>query len=212
MQAEPVRIPARVSNQVRTTMTAPTIRGYVLTQSVSFIESGYFDPQQQSQIMKALPAEVLDALPNIRPQQWYPRDLQVSMHRAVASVRNTEADTYNDFVAYGAYVCQEATSTFLRFLLRVLTPSLFAKKIPDVWLRDHHGSGCFEVDLERADEGVIHLRLLGAGGFDHIAIPGIGFITHVLKSMGKSDVRMTQKGWSLATPAPNEVSYELIWK
>ena len=192
-------------------MTAPVIRGYVLTQSLTFIESGYFDAQQSSQIMKALPAEVLRALPEIQPQQWYPRDLQIAMHRAIASVRNTEADIYNDFVAYGGWVCREATNTFLRLFLRLLTPTLFAKKIPNFWQRDHRGSGHFEVDLQRADQGVVQLRLLGAGGFDHIAIPGIGFITHVLKAMGKADVRMTQQGWSLATPAPNEVSYEITW-
>jgi hypothetical protein len=193
-------------------MTDSVFRGYVLTQSVSFIESGYFDPQQSSQIMRALPAEVLNALPNIKPQQWYPRGLQISMHRAIAGVRNTEAEIYNDFVAYGAYVCREATNTFLRLFLKLLTPTLFAKKIPEVWQRDHRGSGHFEVDVQRANEGIIQLRLSGAGGFDHIAIPGIGFITHVLKSMGKSDVRMTQQGWSLATPAPDQVSYEITWK
>jgi len=192
-------------------MTIPMVRGYVLVQSLSFIESSYFDAQARRRIMDAVPSEVMKALPDLKPHQWYPRDTLIALQRAVAGSKDTEREIYDVLVAYGVHVCQEATNTFLRILLRLLTPGLFAKKIPDFWRRDHQGSGQFEVDVQRANEGIIKLRLVGAGGFDHIAIPSIGFVTHVLKGMGKSDVRMTQKGWSLATPAPNEVDYEILW-
>ena len=56
------------------------------------------------------------------------------------------------------------------------------------------------------------MRLIGADGFDHIGVAGIGFLTFGLKTMGKRDVQVTQTGWSLATPAPHEVIYDVRWK
>ncbi|HEU4582614.1 MAG TPA: hypothetical protein VFS67_30365 [Polyangiaceae bacterium] len=188
------------------------LRGYILKQSVSFIESDYFSPQTRRAIFDGLPPEVSSALPVIKPAEWYSRDYLMEMLRGIARVKNTDAGAYEDLVAYGTYVSTEATNTFLKLLLKMLTPTLFAKKIPEVWQRDHRNSGAFEVDVQHANEGLIKLRLVGAGGFDHVGITSIGFISNALKTMGKSDVRMTQTGWSLATPGPDRIDYELRWK
>jgi hypothetical protein len=191
--------------------TSPVVRGYVLTQSISFIESDHFEPQMRRHMMESLPSDVVNALPGIKPQQWYSRDLLVALQRAVASSRDTEAGVYDILIAYGAHVCGEATNTFLKLLLKILTPALFAKKIPDFWQRDHRNSARFTVDVQRADQGLIKMHMTDAAGFDHIAIPSMGFVLHALTLMGKKNVRMTQQGWSLATPGPNDVDYEVSW-
>src|SRR5262249_7139180 len=128
------------------------------------------------------------------------------------AVKNDEEGSYKDLVASGSFVAAEATNTFLKLLLKVLTPVLYAKKTPDFWARDHRGSGHFEVDAQNADKGRIIMRLVGADGFDHVGIAGIGFLTFGLTAMGKRDFKITQRGWSLATPSPHEVIYDIAWK
>jgi hypothetical protein len=96
--------------------------------------------------------------------------------------------------------------------MKILTPTLFAKKVPELWERDHRGSGHFEADVSHADEGRIGMKLVGADGFDHIGIAAIGFITFGLNNMGKTNIQVKQTGWSLATPSPHEVAYEITWK
>ena len=193
-------------------MTTPMLRGYILKQTVSFIESDYFQPQARQTILESLTPEVANALPAIKPAEWYTRDYLMDMLRGIARIKNTDDGVYEDLVAYGTYVSTEATNTFLKLMLKMLTPTLFAKKIPDVWQRDHRNSGTFEVDVQHANEGLIKLRLVGAGGFEHVGITSIGFISSAMKIMGKKDIRMTQKGWSLATPGPDRIDYELRWK
>ncbi len=134
------------------------------------------------------------------------------MLRGIASVKNDDEGSYNDLVASGRFVATEATNTFLKLFMKVLTPTLFAKKVPDIWERDHKGSGRFETDVTKADEGRIGMKLVGADGSDHIGIAAIGFITYGLNNMGKRDIKVKQTGWSLATPSPHEVSYEITWK
>lgn len=192
-------------------MTTPTLRGYTVKQTVDFIKSGYFEPDVSRRIMDGLPPEIVLALPSLKPAEWYPREYLMAMLKGIAAVKSHDVGSYQDLVAYGNYVATEATNTFLKLLLKMLTPTLFAKKVPEFWQRDHRGSGHFEVDVQRANEGIIAMRLVGIGGFDHIGVAAIGFISCGLKTMGKKDVQVKQSGWSMATPSPDEVNYEVTW-
>jgi len=194
-----------------TQMTTPMLRGYTVKQTADFVESSYFEPQVRRKIMENLPTDVKAALPHLKPAEWYPRDYAMSMLRGIANVKNDDVGSYNDLLAYGSWVATEATNTFLKLFMKILTPTLFAKKVPEMWLRDHRGSGTFEVDVSRTDNGRIGMRLVGADGFDHIGIAAIGFITFGLNAVGKQGVQVVQSGWSMATPSPHVVSYEATW-
>jgi len=192
-------------------MTTPMLRGYTVKQTADFVQSGYFSPQVSRDIMEQLPDEVRAALPNLKPAEWYPREYAMSMLRGIAAVKNDDVGSYTDLLAYGSWVATEASNTFLKLFLKILGPTLFAKKVPDLWLRDHRGSGNFEVDVSRADQGRIGMKLVGADGFDHIGIAAIGFISFGLEAVGKRGVQVVQSGWSMATPSPHTVSYEATW-
>jgi hypothetical protein len=192
-------------------MTTPMLRGYTVKQTAAFVESDYFDPQIRRRIMEQLPQQVKTALPAIKPAEWYPREYVMAMLKGIADVKKDDVGSYNDLVAYGCFVATEATNTFLKLMMKILTPTLWAKKIPELWLRDHQGSGHIEVDVSQADRGRIGMRLVGADGFDHIGAAAIGFFVFGLSALGKQGVQVTQTGWSMATPAPHEVKYEATW-
>ena len=192
-------------------MTTPMLRGYMVKQGTSFLESDYFEPAIRRRLIEQLPADVKAALPTIKPAEWYPRDFLVPVMQGIASVKNDNVGSYNDLVAYGSWCATEATNTFLKLFMKILTPTLFAKKVPEMWQRDHRGSGGFEVDVSRAEAGRIGMRLVGAEGFDHVGITAIGFITFGLNAVGKKGVKVVQSGWSMTTPSPHEVTYEATW-
>lgn len=95
-------------------------------------------------------------------------------------------------------------------MMRIMTPILFAKKIPDFFRRDHT-VGRFEADTSRADQALITLRLTDVAGFDHIGIVAIGWIRFGMAALGKKNVTITQRGWTLAAPAPQDIEYEIRW-
>lgn len=192
-------------------MNEPMLRGYTVKQTQSFVESSYFEPHVRKRILDDLPPEVAAALPKIKPADWYPREYVMAMLRGIAAVKNDDAGSYEDLVAYGRFVATEATNTFLKLFMKILTPTLFAKKVPEIWQRDHKGSGHFEVDVTHVGEGRIAMKLVGADGFDHIAPSAIGFITFALNTMGKKNVSVKQEGWSIATPSPHVVNYDVTW-
>jgi hypothetical protein len=188
----------------------PMIRGYSVKQQLNFLETQY-EPALSEQLLNRIPADVRKTLSDIKPAEWYPRRHSVELLRAIASHRgNDEQAVKDDLVRCGTFIATEASNTFLKILMKMLTPALFAKKIPDFWQRDQRG-GHIEVGTSDANKGRMQLRLRDVEGFDHIAIISIGWMIFGMTAMGKTDVQVTQQGWSLQTPGPREVTYDLKW-
>lgn len=188
----------------------PMIRGYSVKQQFTFLETQY-DSRVRDQLIAAIPDDVQRALREVKPGEWYPRYYSVCVLRAIASHHHTdEGKVYDDLVRCGTFIATEATNTFLKLLMKLLTPTLFAKKIPEFWERDQKG-GRFEVDLADAKDGRLQLALRDVEGFDHIGALGVGWISFALRAMGKSDVNVKQRGWSLASPGPKDVTYDVSW-
>jgi hypothetical protein len=196
-----------------TTTTTPMARGYAITRTVDFIRSGYFTADVSKRIIDDLPPDVRQALSSIKPAGWYPREYMIPLMKGIANVKNDDVGSAHDLAAYGQSVATEATNTFLQILMKLMTPSLFAKKLPDFYQRDHKGSGRFEVDLQDINHKRFRVRLVGAEGFDHIGAASVGFFRFGIEAIsGAGSVEIQQKGWSMATPAPTEVTYDLILK
>jgi hypothetical protein len=191
-------------------MTTGYLRGYSIKQTAVFIDH-HFDGETARRLKDGFPSELKTALPTLKPAEFYPRELEIALLRSIASVKNNDQGSYADLLACGEFVASEATNTFLRLMMKMLTPTMFAKKVPEFWDRDNKNNGHFQVDLSGATQGKFNMALVGADGFDHMPITSIGWITFGLKAMGKRDVRVTQTGWGMATPSPHEVKYEFAW-
>lgn len=187
----------------------PMIRGYSIKQQLHFLEQ--CEPEVLSRWLATVPPDVKSTLDGLKAAEWYPRKYSVDILRAIAAHHGSnERATYDAMGHCGTFIAEEATNTFLKLLMKVLTPGLFAKKIPEFWKRDHTG-GHFEVNTEGAKTGSLELELCDVEGFDHIGAVAIGWMTYGFTAMGKRDVVVTQKGWSLATPGPANIRYHVRW-
>lgn len=190
-------------------MTAPMIRGYAIIQTAKYLQT-QFPAEKSRRGLDTLPPRLRDEIPAWEPGNWYPRETTIALYNAIAAIRNDESGSYDDLVGCGEFIASEATNTFLRLMMRIMTPILFAKKIPDFFRRDH-SAGRFEADTSRADEGLIALRLTDVEEFDHIGVVAIGWIKFGMKALGKKGVTITQRGWTLAAPGPKDIAYEIRW-
>ena len=191
------------------TTNAPQIRGYSLKQTAKYLDTK-FDAETRRRTAEGLPAAVRSMMSEFQPAEWYPREYSAALFRAIAAAKHDEQGSYHDLVQCGEYIASEATNTFLKLLMRIMSPTLFAKKVPEFWQRDQRG-GFFEVDTSRADDKRIGMRLAEVSGYDHIGIVSIGWIQFGMTALGKKDVKVQQEGWSLAKPGPTEIKYEITW-
>ena len=189
-------------------MSERLTRGYAIQQIADYIDRTY-DADARARLYEAIPGEVRTMLPDLKPTAWYPWEFNAGMLRGVASIGSDEASVYAELVKCGESIATEATNTFLRFLMKILTPTVFAKKVPDFWRRDNK-SGALSSDTSEASEGRIRMSLSDVGGYDHIGAATVGWITFGMKATGK-DVTVEQSGWSLDNPAPERVDYTITW-
>lgn len=188
----------------------PMIRGYSVQQQLHFLET-QFEPATSSSLKRTIPDEIRTQLGDLKAAEWYPRAYSISVLRAIARHHGEdEKAAYEDLVRCGTFIAKEATNTFLKLLMRVLTPTLFAKKIPEFWKRDHT-AGHFTVDTSGAKDGVLQLELCDVEGFDHIGVVAIGWLSYGLTAMGKAGVVVSQTGWKLASPGPKSIQYRVHW-
>lgn len=191
-------------------MSEGQIRGYSVAQQAAFIDQ-HFDADTAARIKASLPDEVRDAIAGFQPAEWYPRSYSVAILTAIASAEaDSDEACYRRLVDCGKFISSEATNTFLRLLLKILTPTMFAKKVPTFWDRDMRG-GHFEVDLSGAKDKRIGMKLVDVEGFAHIGAVSAGFIEFGMEAVGEAGVKIAQSGWSLAQPGPAEVGYEVTW-
>jgi hypothetical protein len=184
-------------------------RGYLYISSVRFLEEK-LGKAEASRALEAASPELRNILANAKDIDWYPMPTSAELNRIIGAElgKGDEDRTREAIISLGKHMAYEATNTFLRLIMRVLTPSLFAKKLPDLWRRDFDG-GNVEVEV---DERRLIGRLSNVKGFDHCACTAVGFASFALQNMGKSIAKTTLHGWSLADPGPEKAWFELEWK
>jgi uncharacterized protein (TIGR02265 family) len=189
-------------------MTAPKIRGYGVIRQLAYAKEN-------------LPAEILQpVLREIEEQcgtrdfdanSWYPREVSIKLLRAIAAAQRDEAGAARALAQCGRHVGDEINKTYMRLLMRILTPTIWAKKAPSHWTRDHT-AGRLEPDVSDVKNAHIVMRHEDVAGFDHIGAMSVGVLELMLEALGKKSVSVVQQGWSLATPGPNQVVYDIRWQ
>lgn len=189
----------------------PMMRGYTMIGCMSFIDEKY-DEATRKRIYDGLSPEVRGHMSSYKRVEWYPRQHLVEFMRGIVSVHGADqSEAFEAIVSCGQSVAKDAATTFLRLLMKILTPVLFAKKIPDIWERDSKG-GRMVADASRVDEKVMVMRLTDVEGFDHIGPLACGWIRFAMTAMGKKGVTVTAKEWSLATPGPRDLTLNVTWQ
>jgi hypothetical protein len=122
--------------------------------------------------------------------------------------RNDDAKAREALFTCGKYIAREATNTFLRLLLKMLTPSLLVKKLPEVFRRDFT-MGRVTSELNGR---TLTVHYYDVPGFQHCGATSPGFVATAFETMGKTVENLTVHDWSLAQPNVDGTWFELTWK
>lgn len=151
--------------------------------------------------------EYITHVANTKPAVWVPREDVIRLWSYVDEASPDEESAYQNLVRGGEVVSDEALSTFLRLLLRVLSPSRFAKKFPDIWAHENKGG---HVEASVDDKSMLIL-IHDVEGFKHVGPVATGFVSGALKALGLKDLKLRDVTWSRKTSAPRDVRIEISW-
>jgi hypothetical protein len=183
----------------------PMIRGTTLPLTARFILGN-------ESLKSRVPLETLAEVTRIsmtKPDIWAPRTQQVRLLKIIDEASPDEESAYRNLVEGGEWVANEAISTFLKLLLRVLSPKQFARKFPDIWLHEHKGG---YVEAALGDHNTMVITIRDVKDFSHIGPVSVGFVGTALRALGLKDLKIRDVGWTRADPGPNDVRMEISWR
>ena len=189
-------------------MSNAEVRGYTIIKTAEYLRQTAGE-QEAKRLFNAFTPQTQHAIGTAKPAEWQAAEISSELLRAVAGLaKGNEEKAKQELVNCGKFLASEATNTFLKLLMKVLTPSMFAKKLPSLWSRDS-SHGKFEVDVY---EDRIACRMLEMEHYEHITPISVGYVSFALEAMRKTIDRWNMDGWSLKTPNPSTSTFELYWK
>jgi hypothetical protein len=191
-------------------MTDPTVRGYMVISPLTHLREAY-GAEDRAAIEARIPDPIRRALEDVVDVAWYPRAYTVAIQRAIAEHhRDTDGRVREALFELGHATAARALDTFLKLVIKVMTPEVFARKVPDVWARDHKG-GTLTTDTSDVANNHVVFRLVDVAGYDYIGAALPGFHTATLTALGCKDLRF-ESDWTAENPGPATVTCEFYWK
>jgi hypothetical protein len=166
-----------------------------------------FPPAEGDKIIASLDPALVALVPDLKPTAWYPLSYWVAIFDAVVADQTVAAGEER-LKLVGGSVANEALGSFLKLLLKILTPSLFANKF-DVFWRKYHDFG----DLRVVEKDIEHSHIvfsldLEGQEYPHVHISAGAWIECAFRAMGKNSTVVTATN---ATPGQRVVMPEIIW-
>ncbi len=190
-------------------MSEPQGRGYILAATHGFLlhKAG---ETKGAEITAGLSPELKETLATVKPAGWYPVELFGELNRAlVDNLSDGSEDSAREvLLECGRYMGREASNTFLRLLMKVMTPNTLAKKLPDFWKRDFSVG---RVEVEAISTGLI-AKVWAPSTHHHINPISAGWAGYNLEMMGKTIEKIILHGWSLSEPVKDGSAFEFVWR
>jgi len=190
-------------------METPQTRGSAILASVTYVDA-LCDGASRPHASPGFSQELKEALRDMKRTTWHPRGLWLEVLNAVVAVQSDTEKSYADLVGCGNAICEDAVNTFMKLILKIMTPRLFARKFPDFWTRDMRG-GYMVVDGSEIDRNKVSITLKEADGWDHVGPVGCGFMGFAMQRITGGPVRVVTDDWSLSRPARPEVTWVISW-
>ena len=185
------------------------LKGYNIISALQYLDEHYTAEQAQS-VRSQLSDDVVAALPSLQPFEFYPRRFFGELTKAMAELHADPEDRAQAMVKFGNSIARGATNTFLRLLMRMMTPKLLAKKIDQIWARDHRG-GKIEADASRIDDNVMEVKLADIDGFTYFNAIGVGWFQFGFASMGCRDIGVKLLAGTAHDEITDTVHLEVRW-
>jgi hypothetical protein len=183
----------------------PMIRGYAVPLAARFVLD---DAELRPRVSPATVDELYQ-LAEAKHDVWVPRRDIIRIWSIVDEACPDAESAYHSLVRGGETVASQAINTFLKLLLRVLSPKQFARKFPDIWSHEHQG-GYVEAILGEGHTMVINIREVE--GFMHIGPVAVGFVGTALRALGLKDLKLRDITWTRAKPDSPDVRIEISWR
>lgn len=183
-------------------------KGNIIVATRRFIDSE-LEPEQRQRVYHLMPEDVRAVLPDVKRSEWHPNKLASAQWAALAQSQPSEKESLELLERCGRFIGHDATNTFLRLVVRLLTPAMFVSKFPRIWEKDFK-FGRIETAASDVSKNEIVLDIKDVEGFDFFAHTACGWFSQAMEAMGCKNV-VARHDVSFERPGPRDLSVRLSW-
>ena len=165
------------------------------------------DEERRGRIYDRMGQDTREMLRRVQRDEWKPMALVADINEAIYTSRERPQQGYDDMVDAGKAIADYAAGTYVRLLIKLMTPRILASKWPDIW-RKSHNFGEMKCVLE--SDHLLRMTLADVGDYTHVAPYTVGFLTFSLNAMGLPDANVTHLDRDASPNAPS-YEFQITW-
>ncbi|NUP12534.1 MAG: hypothetical protein HOW73_41345 [Polyangiaceae bacterium] len=128
-------------------MSARNVSGMVMLGVGRYIEEE-LDPARRDRLHSK--GQMVERA-NIKQDAWYPLQPFANICRSLDELYDDPQEGFQAVRRAGKCIAEDGASTYLRLLMKVLTPKLFIRQFPGLWKR-YHDFGELTIDMQDIDK------------------------------------------------------------
>ena len=116
-----------------------SVRGYMYLTSVEYLQQALGE-QESKRVINGFSPQARELISTLKSAGWCPVSVFSEVTDALAAAGSGSEEKSKDLlVNCGTHMALEATNTFLRLFMKMMSMQLLVKKVPDLWKRDCTG-------------------------------------------------------------------------
>lgn len=183
------------------------VRGYMYLTSVDYLRQTLGE-QEGKKVIAGFSPQARHLLETLKSADWCPVSAFSEVTQALALAGGGGQKSQDLLVKCGTHMAMEATNTFLKLFMKMMSPQLLVKKVPDLWKRDCSGG---KLAMEEFSEHSVRFAT-SSMPFKHAVCTAAGFVSFGVGAIGKKIETVTVRGWSIDKPNEEGASFQLDWQ
>jgi hypothetical protein len=179
------------------------IRGHLMRGTARYAFNDLV-PAARDSVRRSIP-ELASGLDDVKRDEWYPLGRLIELITTIDSTFDDPEQGLAAIKTCGKYIAEEGVSTYLKLVMKVITPKLFVRQFPTLWKR-YHDFGDLSVDTSRIDDNRAVLAMPA-----YVGVRGLcsGWIEY---AFGLFRTRVAiEANWPWRAPAPDRLELALHW-
>jgi len=187
------------------------VRGPCLRGAGAYLRS--IDPKLAREIESKFSPAILSALHESGPKDWFPIEIWKEALDGIVVAQPDIAAARVAIRSVGRHICEGTVNSFLKLLMRIMTPRLFAEKSGSMISRDFCGfKGGIDYNFEVDDKAkIVMIEIRNAGQHPYLGGTGQGFCEFAFQYMGKKNVIIDEPDCPLDDWAPEHARWRIRW-
>jgi len=162
------------------------------------------DPAAREELKRLLP-EITRGIEELHKDEWYPLGRLVEVCTTIDQVYGDAERGFAAIKGCGRYIAEEGASTYLKLVLKIVTPRLFVRQFPTLWKR-YHDFGELTIDTGGLDQNRATIFM---PAYPCVRGLSTGWIEYAF-TLFKTQVRI-ESNWPWRAPVPDRLELRLHW-